>query len=195
MEFNSTSSPINHHVKLQLEDLDAPPTCVIPRHLTFCLDQTTSGAAQNSSTTTNMPGPVGFRYPNLLGHRAEIQAANDLNKFKGFLDSPGRCGVTLRAFVCSLYAPLCSVALDTLQPPCRDICISAHGACFRAFERRGRTWPPEWTCGSLPSVNSGLCLVINSTSINTPEQSNVSHASVKQQGTRNKTKKQQKTKL
>jgi len=141
---NNNSILTTAYIKLQMEDLDAPATCQALRELDFCKTHQVGNRTLTHS---------GACFPNLIGHRNEHQTGDALRRYQVLLDSPGRCGQSLRAFICPLYLPACTVTgvLEAPLPPCQSVCRAAREGCSKALLRRGAgKWPREWMCDLLP---------------------------------------------
>jgi Fz domain len=61
-------------------------------------------------------------FPNLLGHSRQDEAALEVHQFIPLIKI--NCSPDLKLFLCSLYAPLCTI-LDYPLPPCKQLCESA----------------------------------------------------------------------
>lgn len=73
------------------------------------------------------------------------------------------CSPDLNFFLCSLYAPLCTI-LDFPIPPCRSLCESAR-ACESVMHKFDFTWPENLECSKFPEDNTEeLCISPNSSS-------------------------------
>ena len=98
--------------------------------------------------------------PNLLGHRNQKNAAIEVSQFFPIVRS--QCSPYIRFFLCSLYAPICTVLQDAI-PPCRSLCTLAKRGCEQLMNRFGFQWPDSFECSKFPAA--GLCIGENSTSV------------------------------
>lgn len=58
------------------------------------------------------------------------------------------CSPDLKLFLCSLYAPLCTI-LDFPIPPCRSLCESARN-CEKVMQTFDFMWPENLECSKFP---------------------------------------------
>lgn len=73
------------------------------------------------------------------------------------------CSPDLKLFLCSLYAPLCTI-LDYPIPPCRSLCESARN-CEKIMRTFDFMWPENLECSKFPLDGSDdICISPNSTS-------------------------------
>uniref|UniRef100_A0A8C0KUP6 Frizzled class receptor 7 n=1 Tax=Canis lupus dingo TaxID=286419 RepID=A0A8C0KUP6_CANLU len=84
--------------------------------------------------------------PNLLGHTNQEDA-----------------GLELRFFLCSMYAPVCTV-LDQAIPPCRSLCERARQGCEALMNKFGFQWPERLRCENFPVHGAGEICVGQNTS-------------------------------
>ncbi|XP_061697565.1 frizzled-7-like [Syngnathoides biaculeatus] len=92
--------------------------------------------------------------PTLLGHTTQEEAAADLRHFDPLLEA--RCSADLVFFLCSVYAPVCTV-LEEAIPPCRSLCEDARRGCEGNITATGFRWPERIRCETFPV--GGLCLL------------------------------------
>jgi frizzled 1/7 len=75
------------------------------------------------------------------------------------------CSPDLKLFLCSLYAPLCTI-LDYAIPPCRSLCISARN-CEKIMKTFDFMWPENLECSKFPEdAPDQLCISNNASSKN-----------------------------
>lgn len=74
------------------------------------------------------------------------------------------CSPDLQLFLCSLYAPLCTI-LDYPIPPCRSLCESARN-CEKIMKTFDFLWPENLECSKFPEDLTGdsLCIANNASS-------------------------------
>lgn len=71
------------------------------------------------------------------------------------------CSPDLKLFLCSLYAPLCTI-LDYAIPPCRSLCESARN-CEKIMKTFDFMWPESLECSKFPEyAPEELCISPNS---------------------------------
>lgn len=94
--------------------------------------------------------------PNLLGHTSQEDAGLEVHQFYPLVQV--RCSAELRFFLCSVYAPVCTV-LDRAVPPCRSLCERARLGCEELMNRFGFRWPERLSCQNLPVHGAGeICV-------------------------------------
>ena len=99
--------------------------------------------------------------PNLLNHHSQEEAGLEINQYYPLL-SLG-CSPYLKGFLCSLYAPVCTV-LEEALPPCRTLCELVRSGCEEVLTSWGYTW--SHSCDRFPE--SGLCVGESVVDIQTP---------------------------
>lgn len=83
------------------------------------------------------------------------------------------CSPDLKLFLCSLYAPLCTI-LDFPIPPCRSLCESARN-CEKIMRTFDFMWPESLECSKFPIDGSEeICISNNSTSSSSKPSSTIS---------------------
>jgi len=72
------------------------------------------------------------------------------------------CSPLLKFFLCSLYAPMCTVQVDEAMviPACRSMCVEVRRRCEPVLLRFNFRWPAVLDCARLPerSDRSNLCI-------------------------------------
>ncbi|KAG8224959.1 hypothetical protein J437_LFUL005667, partial [Ladona fulva] len=100
--------------------------------------------------------------PNLLNHQKQEDAALEVHQFFPLVKV--RCSTDLQFFLCSVYAPVCTI-LDRAIPPCRSLCISARTGCEGLMNKFGFQWPEGLDCAKYPEAGgSEICVGENTTS-------------------------------
>ena len=101
--------------------------------------------------------------PNLLNHQKQEDAGLEVHQFFPLVKV--KCSPDLQIFLCSVYAPVCTV-LDKPIPPCRSLCLSARGGCEGLMNKFGFQWPESLDCSRYPEAGVGneLCVGENNTS-------------------------------
>ncbi|KRX56844.1 Frizzled-1 [Trichinella sp. T9] len=102
-------------------------------------------------------------FPNLLNHPKQEDAGLEVHQFFPLVKV--RCSPDLKFFLCTMYAPVCTV-LDEPIPPCRHLCQSAKNGCETLMNKFGFQWPDTLNCDKFPE--EGLCVGENKTSRATP---------------------------
>ena len=106
------------------------------------------------------------RYPNILNHRTQEEAALEVHQFFPFVKVG--CSSYLAQFLCSIYAPPCKEP----RQPCRELCNQARDGCETLMERFGFSWPKSLACIKLPTRHNGTNCIgwsteVQSTAIST----------------------------
>lgn len=99
--------------------------------------------------------------PNLLGHSSQEDAGLEVHQFYPLVQV--RCSAQLRFFLCSMYAPVCTV-LEQAIPPCRSLCELARRGCEGLMNKFGFQWPEQLRCHNFPVHGAGQICVGQNTS-------------------------------
>ncbi|XP_058826554.1 frizzled-like [Topomyia yanbarensis] len=102
--------------------------------------------------------------PNLLGHVKQEEAALEVHQFIPLVKID--CSPDLKFFLCSLYAPVCTI-LSYPIPPCRSLCESAR-VCETIMRTFDFQWPENLECSKFPTEGKELCVSQNNSSESTP---------------------------
>ncbi len=86
-------------------------------------------------------------FPNLLGNVNQEQAGQDMSNYVPLINI--QCSLDIHLFLCSLYAPVCTI-LDHPIPPCRALCLSARAGCEELMRKFDFPWPKEFECSRFP---------------------------------------------
>ncbi|XP_068165916.1 frizzled-7-A-like [Antennarius striatus] len=109
--------------------------------------------------------------PNLLGHSSQEEAGLEVHQFYPLVAV--QCSVDLKFFLCSLYAPVCTV-LEQAIPPCRSLCERARQGCEPLMNRFGFQWPDRLHCEYFPVHGAGdICVGQNTTEVDNPTSNSV----------------------
>ncbi|CAH2282413.1 frizzled-1 [Pelobates cultripes] len=104
--------------------------------------------------------------PNLLGHTNQEDAGLEVHQFYPLVKV--HCSPELKFFLCSMYAPVCTV-LEQALPPCRSLCDRARQGCEALMNKFGFQWPETLRCEKFPVNGAGeLCVGQNTTENSTP---------------------------
>ncbi|XP_028832269.1 frizzled-1 isoform X2 [Denticeps clupeoides] len=104
--------------------------------------------------------------PNLLGHTNQEDAGLEVHQFYPLVKV--QCSPDLRFFLCSMYAPVCTV-LDQALPPCRSLCERARHGCEALMNKFGFQWPESLACEAFPVHGAGeLCVGQNRSGTEAP---------------------------
>ncbi|KAI3366234.1 hypothetical protein L3Q82_010043 [Scortum barcoo] len=94
--------------------------------------------------------------PNLLGHTNQEDAGLEVHQFYPLVKV--QCSVDLKFFLCSMYAPVCTV-LEQAIPPCRSLCERARQGCEALMNKFGFQWPERLRCENFPVHGAGeICV-------------------------------------
>ncbi|XP_043931040.1 frizzled-7 [Protopterus annectens] len=99
--------------------------------------------------------------PNLLGHTNQEDAGLEVHQFYPLVKV--QCSPDLRFFLCSMYAPVCTV-LEQAIPPCRALCERARHGCEALMNKFGFQWPERLRCEHFPVHGAGEICVGQNTS-------------------------------
>ncbi|KAK2722573.1 frizzled-2-like [Artemia franciscana] len=106
--------------------------------------------------------------PNILGHHKQEEAGLEVHQFFPLVKV--RCSEHLQFFLCTIYAPVCTI-LDTAIPPCRFLCLSAKIGCEGLMNKFGFQWPESLDCKRFPEAGTDeLCVGENATSSDSKPQ-------------------------
>ena len=94
-------------------------------------------------------------FPNFFRHNTQEEAALEVHQFWPLVRV--NCSAELPFFLCSLYAPVCTV-LDSPPPPCRSLCSRVRRGCEPILLKFGFTWPESMACEKFPYLGDGVCL-------------------------------------
>lgn len=104
--------------------------------------------------------------PNLLGHTNQEEAGLEVHQFYPLVKV--QCSTELKFFLCSIYAPVCTV-LEQAIPPCRTLCERARQGCEALMNRFGFQWPEGLRCENFPVHGGGeICVGPNETDSDSP---------------------------
>eukprot|EP00062_Callorhinchus_milii_P006431 gi/632946966/ref/XP_007888822.1/ PREDICTED: frizzled-7 [Callorhinchus milii] len=104
--------------------------------------------------------------PNLLGHTNQEDAGLEVHQFYPLVKV--QCSPDLRFFLCSMYAPVCTV-LEQAIPPCRSLCERARQGCEALMNKFGFQWPERLRCENFPVHGAGeICVGQNNSDLGSP---------------------------
>ncbi|CAD6190876.1 unnamed protein product [Caenorhabditis auriculariae] len=86
-------------------------------------------------------------FPNLLGHQTQSDAFPAITQFNPLIKV--KCSEDIRLFLCTVYAPVCTVLEKPIQP-CRELCLSAKNGCESLMKKFGFKWPDQLDCNKFP---------------------------------------------
>lgn len=94
--------------------------------------------------------------PNLLHHQRQEDAGLEVHQFFPLVKV--KCSPDLQFFLCTMYAPVCTI-LDRPIPPCRNLCRSSKLGCETLMMKFGFPWPENLDCDRFPeSGGSEICV-------------------------------------
>lgn len=94
--------------------------------------------------------------PNLLNHPKQEDAGLEVHQFFPLVKV--QCSPDLQFFLCSMYAPVCTI-LEKAIPPCRSLCQSARNGCESLMNKFGFRWPEALECSKFPEAGGeDLCV-------------------------------------
>ncbi|EGT42767.1 hypothetical protein CAEBREN_15365 [Caenorhabditis brenneri] len=105
-------------------------------------------------------------FPNLLGHTTQDEANPAISQFNPLIKV--KCSEDIRLFLCTVYAPVCTV-LDKPIQPCRELCLSAKNGCESLMKKFGFQWPEQLDCNKFPVTD--LCVGKNSSDSSSSKKS------------------------
>ncbi|XP_062852955.1 frizzled-7b isoform X1 [Trichomycterus rosablanca] len=104
--------------------------------------------------------------PNLLGHTNQEDAGLEVHQFYPLVKV--QCSTDLKFFLCSMYAPVCTV-LEQAIPPCRSLCERARQGCEALMNKFGFQWPERLRCENFPVHGAGeICVGQNTSDTGSP---------------------------
>ncbi|XP_062312764.1 frizzled-7a [Osmerus eperlanus] len=104
--------------------------------------------------------------PNLLGHTNQEDAGLEVHQFYPLVKV--QCSMDLKFFLCSMYAPVCTV-LEQAIPPCRSLCERARQGCEALMNKFGFQWPERLRCENFPVHGAGeICVGQNTSDTGSP---------------------------
>jgi frizzled protein 1/7 len=86
-------------------------------------------------------------FPNLMSNDDQEEASREIHTFNPLVKV--NCSPDIRLFLCSMFAPVCTI-LEKPLPPCRDLCESAKEGCEELMIRFGYLWPNAFDCSTFP---------------------------------------------
>lgn len=126
--------------------------------------ETTTNASRCEKITIPFCKNLGYNhtiFPNNLDHETQEEARGDASEFTSLVDS--QCSRDIVYFLCSLYAPVCTMMKAAL-PPCRSLCKSARYGCEDLMNNFGFRWPEKFSCDRFPRAGQSLCVGRNASS-------------------------------
>nr|XP_046260328.1 frizzled-7-A-like [Scatophagus argus] len=107
--------------------------------------------------------------PNLLGHTNQEDSGLEVHQFYPVVKA--QCSADLKFFLCSIYAPVCTV-LEQAIPPCRSLCERARQGCEALMNKFGFQWPERLRCEVFPVHGAGeICVGQNTSEPSSPAPS------------------------
>ncbi|KAK7071108.1 hypothetical protein SK128_012839, partial [Halocaridina rubra] len=92
--------------------------------------------------------------PNFFNHSSQERASCAMQEMLSHFKY--ECSPDLKFFLCTLYAPVCTI-LDIPLPPCRTFCRTIKLNCGRTLRKFDFSWPHQIRCSSFPPEGE-LCV-------------------------------------
>ncbi|CAD6194605.1 unnamed protein product [Caenorhabditis auriculariae] len=129
----SSSFPANGYLQdswaMFSSERPAAPRCLpIPSNLSIC----------NGIEYEQM------RLPNLLDHETADEAIHASRDWESLLRL--NCHPDTQRFLCSLFAPVCLMAMDREILPCKSLCLAVKQGCEGRMATYGFPWPEMLSC-------------------------------------------------
>jgi len=107
--------------------------------------------------------------PNLLNHPKQEDAGLEVHQFFPLVKV--QCSPDLQFFLCSMYAPVCTI-LEKPIPPCKSLCQSARDGCEGLMNKFGFRWPESLDCDKFPEIGGEELCVADNTNANSHHHHN-----------------------
>ncbi|XP_029157744.1 frizzled-7-B [Nylanderia fulva] len=104
--------------------------------------------------------------PNLMNHQKQEDAGQEVHQYMPLVKM--KCSPDLRFFLCTVYAPVCTI-IDKALPPCRSLCESARSGCEGLMNTFGFSWPEALDCSKMPEYD-GVVLCVGSNETTTSQE-------------------------
>lgn len=118
--------------------------------------------------------------PNLLNHQRQEDAGLEVHQFFPLVKV--KCSPDLQFFLCSMYAPVCTI-LDRAIPPCRSLCRSSKNGCEALMMKFGFPWPENLDCDRFPEAGGPeICVGENTTASTDPSTGGAVTGSINNHG-------------
>lgn len=99
-------------------------------------------------------------FPNLMRNQNQEEAESQIRIYQPLVKI--QCSADIQLFLCSMYAPVCTI-LDKPLKPCRDLCESARKGCESLMKTFSYSWPAAFDCSLFPPKGSEeICMGRNS---------------------------------
>lgn len=95
-------------------------------------------------------------FPNVFQHKTQYEASMEVHRWWPLVER--ECSADLSFFLCSLYAPPCTI-LDTALLPCRELCLRVQRGCLPALDYLYHSWwPDSLNCERFPRGGEEVCI-------------------------------------
>lgn len=128
-------------------------------------DEILSIPPHNSCQPITIPVCTGLEYnqtimPNILNHQTQEEAGLEVHQYFPLVKI--NCSADLQFFLCSVFAPVCTI-LDYPLPPCRSLCLSAKSGCEEILKQFSFSWPESLNCDNYPETSKSdqLCVGVD----------------------------------
>ena len=89
--------------------------------------------------------------PNLVGSDSQLDAGEQLKTFTSLIQYG--CSSQMGFFLCTVYAPMCTVQVPEPIGPCRPMCLTVQRLCEPLLNSFGFPWPAALNCLKFPQEN------------------------------------------
>ncbi|VDP11469.1 unnamed protein product [Soboliphyme baturini] len=97
------------------------------------------------------------RMPNMLGDLSQLIVAKSMRDYEPLINQ--NCSVHLKFFLCSVFTPMCTEAVDEPITSCRSVCEEVMHSCLPLLTNFGIPWPAILNCSQFPLKGNGaLCM-------------------------------------
>lgn len=95
-------------------------------------------------------------FPNVFQHKTQNEASIEVHRWWPLVER--ECSADLSFFLCSLYAPPCTI-LDTSLLPCRELCLRVQRGILPALDYLYHSrWPESLNCERFPRGGEEVCI-------------------------------------
>lgn len=95
-----------------------------------------------------------------MGHAKQDIAAAEAHQYLPLVKV--QCSPYLQIFLCSIFAPVCTV-IEQPIPPCRELCLASRKGCENLMNKFGFNWPESLDCNKYPIAGKNVLCVGDNT--------------------------------